>query len=124
MSEETLIRHCAPTLAGIKTGNLFRCAYPDQREMIEDVRRWNTALSPKGLRRVVYTCSDMVASFSDGCAISVVSRSVVKVCPSVSLGFSPAPVLLHPAKRQKAIHSDTMLKKTFLIRPSPYAFLS
>ena len=49
MSEETLIRHCAPTLAGIKTGNLFRCAYPDRREMIEDVRRWNTVLSPKGL---------------------------------------------------------------------------
>ena len=39
MSEETLIRHCAPTLAGIKTGNLFRCAYSDQREMIEDGRR-------------------------------------------------------------------------------------
>ena len=52
MSEETLIRHCAPTLAGIKTGNLFRCAYPDRREMIEDVRRWNTALSPKGLRLI------------------------------------------------------------------------
>ena len=52
MSEETLIRHCAPTLAGIKTGNLFRCPYPDRREMIEDVRRWNTALSPKGLRLI------------------------------------------------------------------------
>ena len=52
MSEETLICHCAPTLAGIKTGNLFRCAYPDRREMIEDVRRWNTALSPKGLRLI------------------------------------------------------------------------
>ena len=52
MSEETLIRHCAPTLAGIKTGNLFRCAYLDRREMIEDVRRWNTALSPKGLRLI------------------------------------------------------------------------
>ena len=52
MSEETIIRHCAPTLAGIKTGNLFRCAYPDRRKMIEDVRRWNTALSPKGLRLI------------------------------------------------------------------------
>ncbi len=52
MSEETLIRHCAPTLAGIKTGNLFRCAYTDRREMIEDVRRWNLVFSPKGLRLI------------------------------------------------------------------------
>ncbi len=52
MSEETIIRHCAPTLAGIKTGNLFRCAYPDRREMIEDVRRWNMVFSPKGLRLI------------------------------------------------------------------------
>ena len=50
MSEETFIRHCSPTLAGIKTGNLFRCSYRTQEEMRSDVRHWNTVLSPKGLR--------------------------------------------------------------------------
>lgn len=50
MSEETIIRHCSPTLAGIKTGNLFWCSYGTQKEMQTDVRHWNTVLSPKGLR--------------------------------------------------------------------------
>ena len=50
MSEETIIRHCSPTLAGIKTGNLFRCSYRTKEEMRSDVRHWNTVLSPKGLR--------------------------------------------------------------------------
>ncbi len=50
MSEETIIRHCSPTLAGIKTGNLFRCSYRTREEMCSDMRHWNTVLSPKGLR--------------------------------------------------------------------------
>ena len=29
MSEDYLIRNCAPTLAGIKTANLFSCPCPD-----------------------------------------------------------------------------------------------
>ena len=33
MSEETIIRHCSPTLAGIKTGNLFRCSYGTKEEI-------------------------------------------------------------------------------------------
>ena len=31
MSEDLLIRHCSPTLAGIKTGNLFSCACASRR---------------------------------------------------------------------------------------------
>ena len=50
MSEETIIRHCSPTLAGIKTGNLFHCSYGTWEEMRSDVRHWNSVLSPKGLR--------------------------------------------------------------------------
>lgn len=50
MSEEMIINHCSPTLAGIKTGALFNCAYPSEREMRSEVRSWNKTLSPKGLR--------------------------------------------------------------------------
>ena len=27
MSEEQVVRNCAPTLAGLKTGNLFACSW-------------------------------------------------------------------------------------------------
>lgn len=50
MSEELLIRHCSPTLAGIKTGNLFACRFHDKAEMRECVRCWNNLLTKKGLR--------------------------------------------------------------------------
>lgn len=50
MSEEQLIKHCSPTLAGIKTGNLFVSAYSDTNEMRADIRYWNNRLTKKGLR--------------------------------------------------------------------------
>lgn len=50
MSEELLIRHCSPTLAGIKTGNLFSCFFSDESELKKCVRGWNQQLAPKGLR--------------------------------------------------------------------------
>lgn len=50
MSEEMIINHCSPTLAGMKTGAVFNCAYPSAREMRDSVRAWNKTLSPKGLR--------------------------------------------------------------------------
>ena len=34
MSEELLIRHCAPTLAGLKTGSLFVCAFESNASMV------------------------------------------------------------------------------------------
>ena len=50
MSEELLIRHCSPTLAGMKTGNLFACSFPGGEEMRECLRCWNRLLTKKGLR--------------------------------------------------------------------------
>ena len=35
MSDQYLVRHCAPTLAGLKTGSLFTCPYGCQEQ--EDV---------------------------------------------------------------------------------------
>lgn len=49
MSEEILVRHGAPTLAGIKTGSLFPCPCEDREMLLSDIRQLNRRLSPKGL---------------------------------------------------------------------------
>ena len=49
MSEEQVIRHCAPTLAGLKTGSMFGASYPDALSMREDLRAWNLPLAGKGV---------------------------------------------------------------------------
>lgn len=50
MSEETFIHHCSPTLAGIKTANLFSCCFADDKEMRDSIRRLNGILVKKGIR--------------------------------------------------------------------------
>lgn len=50
MSDDYLVRHCAPTLAGIKTGSLFTCPYESKEALMNDVRQLNRRLSTKGLR--------------------------------------------------------------------------
>ena len=49
MSDDFIIEQCAPTLAGIKTGNLFSCAYSSREELLSYVRELNRRLVPKGL---------------------------------------------------------------------------
>ena len=49
MSEETLIRQCAPTLAGIKTGSLFTCPCQDENALKEEIKEYNRSFVPKGL---------------------------------------------------------------------------
>ena len=48
MSDELVIRHCAPTLASIKTANLFSCIFTDRQEMLKHVRNLNLRLKKKG----------------------------------------------------------------------------
>ena len=50
MSNEMLIRCCAPTMASLKTGNMFNCPFAGKEEMIAELRRLNRILGPKGLR--------------------------------------------------------------------------
>lgn len=49
MSEDMVVRQCAPTLAGIKTGSLFPCPYNTKDELMSDIRSFNRRLVPKGL---------------------------------------------------------------------------
>lgn len=50
MSEELIVRHCSPTLAGLKTGSLFSCAVRTREELTQALCRLNRTLVPKGLR--------------------------------------------------------------------------
>lgn len=52
MSEELVVRHCAPTLAGLKTANMFTCAYESEGEMRDQLREWNHKLGEKGVRTI------------------------------------------------------------------------
>lgn len=52
MSEEMIVRHCSPTLAGMKTANMFSCTFADTNEMRESIRCLNRLLGKKGLRIV------------------------------------------------------------------------
>lgn len=61
MSDDYLVRHCAPTLAGIKTASLFTCPYTSREELLDSVRRMNKRLSGKGLRMIPLRFSDKKA---------------------------------------------------------------
>lgn len=61
MFEELLILHCSPTLAGVKTGNMFRCSYNSQKELFNDIRRLNRKLVCKGLRVIPLRVNDKTA---------------------------------------------------------------
>lgn len=52
MSEELIIKHCSPTLAGIKTGNIFNYYYKEKRDLIDELCRFNRKLIPKGMRAI------------------------------------------------------------------------
>lgn len=49
MFERYLIENCAPTLASLKTANLFRYTYDTEEELQESVEKWNDQFAPKGV---------------------------------------------------------------------------
>ncbi len=52
MPEEMLIRHCAPTLAGLKTGNMYNDAFESEAHLRESVCALNRRFRRKGLHVV------------------------------------------------------------------------
>ena len=49
MSDETLVRCCAPTLAGLKTGSLFSCPYESREALLAELRALNREFASRGL---------------------------------------------------------------------------
>ena len=58
MSNEMLIRCCAPTMARLKTGNMFSCPFDSAEEMTAELRKLNRMLGKKGLRILPLRWSD------------------------------------------------------------------
>jgi hypothetical protein len=50
MLEQSLIFHCSPTLAGIKTGSLFSCRFASADEFLSELCDLNQTLSDRGIR--------------------------------------------------------------------------
>ena len=50
MSDEIIVQQCSPTLAGLKTGNMFTCPFENEMEMTINIRKWNDLQVKKGLR--------------------------------------------------------------------------
>ena len=61
MSEDYLVRNCAPTLAGLKTGSIFTCPCEDQKLLLNAIRQLNRRLCHKGLRLLPLRFSDRKA---------------------------------------------------------------
>lgn len=50
MSDEMIVRYCSPTLAGMKTGNMFTSKFSNPLDLRDTIRRLNQTLIKKGVR--------------------------------------------------------------------------
>ncbi|MBQ9673634.1 MAG: DUF3793 family protein [Ruminococcus sp.] len=87
MSEDTIIRNCSPTLAGIKTGSLFNCPYTTVEETECYIKRFNKSFAQKGVvlkslnyskGRVLaymYRPSMLKSDLSNSCAGSILRKN-------------------------------------------------
>ena len=50
MSEDLIIKHCSPTLAGLKTANLFTCVYSQRQDVERYADEFNRRFSSKGVK--------------------------------------------------------------------------
>ena len=53
MLEKSVIEHCSPTLASIKTGNLFTYKYESEEELWKSVEGFNECVREKGVSLTV-----------------------------------------------------------------------
>ena len=56
ISDQTIARNCAPTLAGIKTGSMFSAEYKDRKALARELFSLNALLTKHGLRAVLLRC--------------------------------------------------------------------
>lgn len=50
MSDDQIVRNCAPTLAGIKTGSLFNVSISSDSDFKKDIISFNRSMREKGVR--------------------------------------------------------------------------
>ena len=61
MSEQLLIDQCSPTLAGLKTGNMFPVTIEPGQDIRDELRGLNRLLGKKGIRVVILRIMDKKA---------------------------------------------------------------
>lgn len=86
MAEEIIIDQCSPTLAGLKTGNIFTVKITTKAELCRDLRALNKKLCPKGLRAIplrikdgraliyVYRPNRLAEDFTDSDAADILTK--------------------------------------------------
>ena len=52
MPEQLLIDHCSPTLAGLKTANMFQVSLEEGASIQDELRELNRLLREKGICRM------------------------------------------------------------------------
>lgn len=52
MSDELIVRHCSPTLAGLKTGNMLMVKFETSQQLNTDISLINRRLGGRGLRMI------------------------------------------------------------------------
>ena len=50
MPDTMIVRHCAPTLAGLKTASMFTSPFPSREEMTPPLTRLHPPPPPQGIR--------------------------------------------------------------------------
>ena len=61
MSEMNIIYNCAPTLAGLKTGNIFNCTIAKGEDINSTIDSFNKLFKPKGLQMTLLRVKGDVA---------------------------------------------------------------
>jgi len=61
MSEFNIINNCSPTLAGLKTGNIFNYEIKEGEDIYAIVQSFNSIFLQKGLKMIVLRVKDRVA---------------------------------------------------------------
>jgi hypothetical protein len=53
MSEDLIVKHCSPTLAGLKTANLFSCTYSGRQEIVQYIQSFNRRFNSRGVNMLL-----------------------------------------------------------------------
>lgn len=107
MSEELLVRHCAPTLAGLKTANAFSCPYESMQALQSRIRAFNVRLRAKGIRIVPLRAADgnaLIYVYRPGMlSVDLSNRDAARLLQACGYGSSaPVPRLIRRLREQES----------------------
>ncbi|HHW94614.1 MAG TPA: DUF3793 family protein [Mogibacterium sp.] len=92
---EKIVRHCSPTLAGLKSAGMFSITCEDYEDILCEIRNLNKRLGKKGVKIIplrytngrcllyVFRLSELTCDFEDKCACKLLKESGYKSCKPV-----------------------------------------